>query len=129
MADDDKKKDQEKEAELQKQMLEDFEKLLKNDLGSLMALNGEGSSKQLEAARNKIRGDLLKYAPEMKKMAEKMGGQFSGAVDEFLKSIDGVLGSMGQWVDQAKVNDHFKAVHKLDNQLHKKEPPGSGKKV
>jgi hypothetical protein len=116
-------------ADLEKQMINDLEQLLKKDLGSLMALNEEGSEKQIEEARNKIRSDLMKYAPEMKKMAGKMGDQFAGAVDDFLKSIDGVLGSMGQWVDQSKVNEHFKATHKLDNQLGKDKPHHPGKKV
>ncbi|HSX12612.1 MAG TPA: hypothetical protein VLF61_03895 [Rhabdochlamydiaceae bacterium] len=114
-----KDNNKDKNEDLQKQMLSDLEQLFKKDLGSLMALNEEGSEKQLEAARNKIRSDLLKYAPEMKKMAEKMGDKFAGAVDDFLKSIDSVLGSMGQWLDQSKVNEHFKATHKLDNQLNK----------
>ncbi|HSX03151.1 MAG TPA: hypothetical protein VLG76_00295 [Rhabdochlamydiaceae bacterium] len=108
--------------DVQKQMINDLEQLLKKDLGSLLALNEEGSEKQIEAARQKVRSDLLKYAPEMKKMAEKMGGQFAGAVDEFLKSVDGVLGSMGQWLDQSKVNEHFKATNKLDHQLGKDHP-------
>lgn len=127
----DNNKDKENNEDLQKQMLSDLEQLFKKDLGSLMAMNEEGSEKQLEAARNKIRSDLLKYAPEMKKMAEKMGDKFAGAVDDFLKSIDGVLGSMGQWLDQSKVNDHFKATHKLDNQLNNKDHPPKhpGKKV
>lgn len=116
MKDDNKEKSPE---EIQKQMISDLEQLLKKDLGSLLAMNEEGSEKQIEAARNKIRGDLMKYAPEMKKMAEKMGDKFAGAVDDFLKSIDGVLGSMGQWLDQSKVTEHFKATNKLDNQLHK----------
>lgn len=111
------------EKDLQKQMISDLEHLIKNDLGSLLALNQEGSQKQIEAAREKIRGDLLKYAPEMKKMAAKMGGPFEGAVDAFLKSIDGILGSLSS-LDPAKINEHFNATQKLEKKLdphkHKK---------
>lgn len=110
--------------ELQKQMISDLERLIKNDLGGLMALNKEGSEKQIETAREKIRSDLKKYAPEMKKMATKMGPQFEGAVDAFLKSIDGILGSIEGYMDQSKVNEHFNATEKLEKKLdphkHKK---------
>ncbi len=111
--------------ELQKQQLGDFEHLLNLDLGSLLVLNEEGTGKQIEQARQKLRSDLLKYGSDMKKLAGDMGEDYSETVDEFITSASTILSAVEN-VDPSTVKDHHKITEFLEKMVKKRIERGFG---
>ena len=61
---------------LVKQQLLDFERILEMDLSSFLVLREEGTSKQIESARVKMRSDLMKYGSDMEAIGRDLGEGF-----------------------------------------------------
>ena|SRR5579872_696750 len=101
-----------------KQELGDLQKKIFSDLGAFLVLNEEGAIEQTAQAKAKGRTDLLKYGPEMKKIAEQIGGKYPQIVGEFLDSIDEIMHSAVGWVDEAKINHCYHVTEILEKELH-----------
>lgn len=102
---------------LKKQQLKDCEHLLNMDLGSYLILSEEGTSKQAEKARIKMRTDLLKYGADMEKIAREMGATYPEMVKDFLASLKKIAGESGESVDPAPVKEHQNISDNLLNML------------
>lgn len=98
---------------LQKQQLRDFEHLLEMDLNTFLILSEEGSPRQIEQARMKMRSDLNKYGSEMEAIGRDLGEGFPEMIRQYLKSMhDIVLNSSGK-IDPALLNLHEKEALRL----------------
>jgi hypothetical protein len=115
-----------KEIKLNKQKLIDLEHQIKADVGEFLVLVKEGSNDEALKSYQKAKGDLLKYKPDMEKVAEAIGGRVPKYVTEFLNTIDKLLQfpqssneSFTLWVDEAKVKSCYTATRKLEDSLLK----------
>lgn len=112
-------KNKHSDAELRKQKLQDLERIFNMDLGSYLVLQEEGKENQIKEAKEKLRSHLLKYREEMKKEAEKLGGDTAQLVDRFLGSIESLLDHMPQ-VDPALLGEHNKIISFLEDMIKRK---------
>ncbi len=103
--------------ELVKQQIADIEHKLSIDIGSLLVLMAEGTQEQVVLANQKTKRDLIKFGPDMQKLATQAGGQLPKVVDEYLDSIDGIVHSASGWVDEAKVAHCYNLTQKLHKEL------------
>ncbi len=95
------------------------------DLGSFLVLNEEGKENQVKEARAKLRSHLLKYGDEMRKEAEKMGGDTAELVQKFIESIESILDHMPA-IDPAQLSDHHKLSLFLETLVKQKMKKSSG---
>ncbi len=108
-----------KAIKLNKQKLSDLEKKISSDIGSYLVLIEEGSSEQLQLAAQKAKTDLMKFGSDMQKLAGDIGGQIPRYVGEFIDSIDHILHSRSEWIDDAKVKSCYQATQRLEDALLK----------
>jgi len=103
--------------DLHKQMLSDLKHRISSDVGSLIVLYEEGNTAQILAAQQKAKGDFLKYAGEMKTIAQKMGDRYERIVSDYLSSVDLIVHSNSPWLDEAKINHCYHMTEKLEKEL------------
>lgn len=102
---------------LSKQQLMDLEHKISADIGSFLVLLEQGNAEQVMSASQKARSDFLKLGPDMKKLATQMGGTFPKHVDAFLDSIDNILHTGVNWLDEGKIKDCYGATQRLEEAL------------
>ncbi len=102
---------------IEKQQLKDLEHKISKDIGDYIVLVSEGSPDQVEVAKQRTKTDLMKFAPDMKKIAEQMGGHFTTDVEEYLESIYDIINSSTGWVDEAMLSHCFRATKQLEDDL------------
>ncbi|NGX46980.1 MAG: hypothetical protein K1000chlam3_00349 [Chlamydiae bacterium] len=93
---------------LQKQQLKDFEHLLEMDLSTFLILNEEGTPKQVQQARTKMRSDLRKYGSDMDAIGRDLGEGFPEMIREYLKSMNQIAQNASGKIDLAILNQHEK---------------------
>lgn len=101
---------------IEKQKLKDLEHIISIDLGTYLVLVEEGTAQQAAMARQKTRSALLKYGPDMFKLAQEIGDPYPGFVEHFLHSIDDLIHTTG-WIDDAQIKECFRATQKLEKAL------------
>ena len=101
---------------LEKQMLGDLEKRISMNVGSFLVLTEEGDPTQIALAHQKAKSEFLKFGPEMYKIADRLGGQISYVVADFLESIDVVLHS-SEFLDEEKISNCFYTTQRLQQEL------------
>ena len=89
---------------LQKQQLIDFEKILNMDLSSFLVLKEEGTPKQIESARVKMRSDLMKYGQDMEAIGSDLGEGFPEIVREYIKTMRQVVQNAASEIDPATLS-------------------------
>ncbi|MBI2743341.1 MAG: hypothetical protein HYX48_05435 [Chlamydiales bacterium] len=99
------------------QQIGDLEHKFSIDIGSLLVLMVEGSQEQVTLANQKAKRDLIKFGPEMQKLAEQAGGSFPEVVEEYLNSVDAVVHSASGWIDEAKISHCYNMTQKLKQEL------------
>jgi hypothetical protein len=102
---------------LSKQQLIDLEHKISADIGSFLVLLEQGNAEQVTSASQKARSDFLKLGPDMKKLATQMGGAFPKHVSDFLDSIDNILHTGVNWLDEGKIKDCYCATQRLEEAL------------
>lgn len=105
---------------IEKQKLSDLEHLVSMDAGTFLVLLEEGTAQQVDLSKQKAKTTLLKYAPEMVKIAQELGGLFPKVVEDFLNSVDEIVHTATGWIDTAKIKECYKSTQKLEKALHKK---------
>ena len=100
---------------VEKQQLVDLEKKLSMDIGQFLVLSEEGNASQTDHARQKARTDLIKYGPDMQKLAQQIGGPFPRYVDNFLDSVDDLLHTA--MIDPAKISLLYHSTQQLEDEL------------
>jgi hypothetical protein len=103
--------------DLHKQALHDLKHKISSDVGSLIVLYEEGNPTQITEAQQKAKSDFLKHASEMQKIAQKMGDRFLRAVRDYLDSVDMIVHSSSNWLDEAKINHCYTMTEKLEKEL------------
>lgn len=103
--------------DLYKQSLHDLKHKISSDIGSLIVLYEEGNTDQITLAQQKAKSDFLKHAAEMQKIAQKMGVKYLRAVREYLDSIDIIVHSNSEWLDDAKIRQCYSMSEKLEKEI------------
>lgn len=98
---------------LQKQQLKDFEHLLEMDLNTFLILCEEGSAKQVDQSRIKMRSDLHKYGSEMEAIGRDLGEGFPEMVRTYLRSMNEIVDNSSKKIDPALLNLHEKQALRL----------------
>jgi len=99
---------------LQKRQLKDFEHLLEMDLSTFLILNSEGTPRQIEASRAKMRSDLLRFGSDMEAIGRDLGEGFPGMIQEYLKSMKQIVQeSAGKQLDPSLISWHEKNALQL----------------
>ena len=88
---------------LQKQQIEDLKHLLDMDLSSYLILHEEGSPKQAEQARLKLRTDILKYGSDMDSIARDLGEGYPAVIGDFIKNMMQIAQGI---IDPKLLNEH-----------------------
>ncbi len=99
------------------QELKDLEHKLSGDIGAYIVLIEEGTKEQIEHSKQKARGDLLKFGPDMQKIAKTMGTPMAKHVQVYLASIDAILHASTDWIDEATIAQCFQATRDLEEKL------------
>lgn len=103
--------------DLYKQSLHDLKHKISSDVGSLIVLFEEGNPDQILSAQQKAKSDFVKHAPEMQKIAQKMGERYLRAVRDYLDSVDKIVHSNSEWLDEAKIRNCYTMTEKLEKEL------------
>lgn len=98
---------------LQKQQLRDFEHLLEMDLNTFLILSEEGTPRQIEHARMKMRSDLNKYGSDMEAIGRDLGEGFPEMIRQYLGSIRQIVLNSSQKIDPALLSTHEKEALRL----------------
>jgi predicted methyltransferase len=101
---------------LEKQMLVDLEKRISLNVGQFLVLTEEGDPTQIALAHQKAKSEFIKFAPEMSRLAQHIGGDIQSVVAEFLDSIDVVLHSL-EFLDEDKISRCFYTTQRLEIEL------------
>lgn len=100
-----------------KQTLHDLKHKMSSDVGALIVFFEEGNLNQMASAQQKAKSDFLKHAFEMQKIAQKMGERYLRAVRDYLDSIDLILHSSSEWLDESKIRNCYTMAEKLEKEL------------
>ncbi len=103
--------------DLYKQSLHDLKHKISANVGSLIVLFEEGNPNQITSAQQKAKSNFLKHASEMQKIAQKMGDRYTRAVRDYLESVDRVVHSNAEWLDEAKINNCYTMTEKLEKEI------------
>jgi hypothetical protein len=103
--------------DLYKQSLHDLRHKISADVGSLIVLFEEGNLNQITSAQQKAKSDFLKHASEMQKIAQKMGERYARAVRDYLDSVDIIVHSNSEWLDEAKVSNCYTMTERLEKEI------------
>jgi hypothetical protein len=102
---------------LLKQKMADIEHRMSLDVGALLVLISEGTPQQVILANQRTKSDLIKFGPDMQKIALEMGGKIPKIVDDYLDSIDSIVHSATGWIDEAKIVHCYNMTQKLQKEL------------
>ena len=103
--------------ELYKQAIHDIKHRVSSDVGSFITLLKDGNESQISEAQQKAKTDFLKHSEEMQHIAKKMGNKYSKAVREYLDSVDAIIHTNSQWIDETKLRLVYITSEKLDREL------------
>lgn len=99
--------------DIQKRQLQDFEHLLDMDLGTFLVLFEEGTTKQIEQARSKMRSDLLKYGSDMEAIGRDLGEGFPEYIRNYLKTMNHIIQNSASTIDPDILNEYRKQAQIL----------------
>lgn len=91
---------------IQKRQLQDFEHLLDMNVGTFLVLAEEGTLKQVENARAKMRSNLLKYGAEMEAIGRDLGEGFPEYIRNYLKTMNQIVQNSGSTIDPEIINQY-----------------------
>ena len=102
-----------------RQELADLEHRISMEFGKFLVLLDEGSPADAALAKQKSKSGLLKYGPDMQRLAKELGGKIPQYVQEFLESLDVILHTQTATIDQAKITACFKKARELEHAIKK----------
>ncbi|MEN9343224.1 MAG: hypothetical protein RLZZ453_11 [Chlamydiota bacterium] len=103
--------------EISKQRLCDMQREISSHVGRLLVLIKEGNKEQVETAQYKARIDLIKTAPEMRKLAEKVNQTVYSATDRYLHSVEVVVHTPIIQIDPFSIDQCYLASRELEDNL------------
>ncbi len=102
-----------------KQELADLEHRISLEFGRFLVLMDEGSPADAALAKQTAKSGLLKYGPDMQRLANQLGGKIPEYVQEFLESLDVILHTQTMTIDPAKITACFKKARDLEHAIKK----------
>lgn len=99
--------------DLEKQQLSDLQRRISLNVGNFLVLIEEGTKEQMSLAEQKAKSELLKFGPDMKKLAGRLGEAFAKDVDDYLDSVDVLVHCGISWIDEAKISQYHNTTQKL----------------
>ena len=102
---------------LLRQQLKDLQHRVQMQVGSFLVLAEEGSIEQVALAQSHAKSALLKFGPDMHKLAQTLGDPFPALIDDYLDSVDSLLHSPARLLDEAKIHRCYDATQALENKL------------
>ncbi len=106
----------------ERELLENIEQQLSLSVDSFLILSEEGDPTQIALAFQKAKNDLVKFGPELLRIAVRIGGDLPTVVADFLESVDIVLHGQGML-------DEDLITHCLDSTARLKAELKSPKRV
>ena len=103
--------------ELHKQAIHDIKHRISSDVNSYLILLKEGNATQITDAQIRAKTDFLKLSEEMQHIATKMGPKYVRAVRSYLDSVDAVVHTSKEWIDDATMSVCYKRSEELDREL------------
>jgi len=103
--------------ELHKQAIHDIKHRISADVDGYLVLLKEGNTTQIADAQIKAKTDFLKHSEEMQHIAAKMGPKYLKAVRAYLDSVDALVHTSQQWIDNAAMHKCYTYSEKLDREL------------
>jgi hypothetical protein len=103
--------------DLDKQSLHDLKHKISSNVGRLIVLFEEGNIDQISFAQQRAKSDFLKHASDMQKIAQKMGEKYLRLVHDYLNSIDTIVHSNSEWLDQAKIRNCYLMEERLEKEI------------
>jgi hypothetical protein len=98
---------------LQKQQLRDSEHLLEMDLSTFLVLSEEGTPRQVQQARTKMRSDLNKYGSDMESIGRDLGEGFPEMIQNYLQSMRQIVQNSSEKIDPGLLTAHEKKALRL----------------
>lgn len=77
------------------QLIETIEQRISLNINNFLVLSEEGNPGQIAFAFQTAKNEFLKFAPEMIRLASKVGGDLPTFVNDFIESIDIILHGTG----------------------------------
>ena len=102
---------------LTRQQIIDLEHRLSADIGAFLVLLEEGTAQQISQAALRAKSDFLKLNGEIKKLSEAIGGNLPSLVSHFISTIDKILHTNTNYMDQALKTECYKATQRLESAL------------
>ena len=104
--------------------LKKIEDKIQMSVGAFLSCAKEGSSTKVNQLRQEARHTLVKFGPNMQKIADEIGGIFPKRVSDFLSSIDHMLATettsqFQPWADDSKLYSCRMASQRLEDILLK----------
>lgn len=93
---------------IQKQQLKDYEHLLDMDLGCFLVLAEEGTPKQIQQARAKIKSNLLRYSSNMEAIGRDLGEGFPEHIRNYLQTMHQIVQNSRSQIDPITLNEYRK---------------------
>lgn len=106
-----------KNPEVLKQALSDLEHRMKSSVSSLLLFVEQGNTEQFNTEKLKLKSDLLKHADEMQRIATNLGHRYTTAVKNFLDSVDTIVHTEAQWIDENKIRYCYKVSQALEKEI------------
>jgi len=103
--------------ELHKQAIHDIKHRISSDINSFLILLKEGNTTQITDAQTRAKTDYLKLSEEMRHIAARMGPKYVRAVRTYLDSVDAIVHTSKQWIDDAAMKQCFVTGEQLDREL------------
>lgn len=100
----------------ERQILENLEEHISANVDSFLILSEEGDPTQIALAYQKAKNEFIKFAPQMHRIAEQIGGDLPIFVDDFLESIDSVLHGQGM-LDDDQISRCMDTIARLKAKL------------
>lgn len=103
--------------QLHKQAIHDIKHRISADLNGYLVLLKEGNATQITNAQLKAKTDFLKHSEEMQHIAAKMGPKYVRVVRAYLDSVNALVHTSQQWIDDATMHTCYAYSEKLDREL------------
>ena len=102
---------------LERQQIKDLEHRVDMELNTYIVLKEEGSANQMALASQKAKSALLKYGPDMYRIAQEIGGSFPITVENYINSVSNLLHSAMGWIDEASLQEYYTSAQMLRQEI------------
>lgn len=99
------------------QQMKDLQHKIQMEVSAYIVLIEEGSKEQIILAHNRAKSALLKYGPDLKKMAHQGEQEIIDLINQYLDSVDSMVHCQINEIDQGRTNRLYESNQKLQKKL------------